>query len=92
MRRATIPPEAVPATTPVTGSKNAATMRPTNTDSAMARTTAAGGRGCSDRKARAMNTNGISENPERYGAGRLHARRIGGVLVVGGRSHQPDHQ
>jgi hypothetical protein len=64
MRSAWMPPAPTPATMPVTASPASAdTGIPTSSDQPMARTTAPGARGCSDRKASATKTKGITVSP-----------------------------
>src|SRR5687768_6893165 len=63
-RSAATPPAPRPATNPVTASGATAEIGiPTSSDSTIARITAPGARGCSDRKARTTNTNGTSARP-----------------------------
>ena len=61
---AKIPPAPSPATSPVTASwASAETGIPTRSETIIPLTAAPGARGCSDRNASAMNTNGITARP-----------------------------
>src|SRR5215207_2219375 len=81
MRRAAMPPAPRPATTPVTASPTTAdTGMPIRSASPMARSTAPGARGCSDRTASATKTNGTSASPNATAA------------ALGGAGHEPGQQ